>query len=78
MVHGFRSTFRDWASETIAYPRDMVEMALSHWVCNAMEQSCAPGDLFQKHARLMAHWATLCGQRTPAGSSVPMRQPEAA
>lgn len=31
-VHGFRSTFRDWASETTAYPREVCEMALAHTI----------------------------------------------
>ena len=33
-VHGFRSTFRDWAAETTHYPNEVVEMALAHTIKN--------------------------------------------
>ncbi|MDP3010179.1 MAG: hypothetical protein Q8N30_14060 [Methylococcales bacterium] len=36
-VHGFRSTFRDWAAETTAYPSEVVEMALAHTIKNQTE-----------------------------------------
>jgi integrase len=36
-VHGFRSTFSDWAAERTAYPREVVEMALAHAVGNKVE-----------------------------------------
>ena len=45
-VHGFRSSFRDWAAETSAYPNDVVEMALAHAVKNKVEAAYRRGDLF--------------------------------
>lgn len=60
-AHGFRSTFRDWASETTAYPGDVVEMALAHAIGNKVEAAYRRGDLFEKRARLMADWARYCG-----------------
>jgi integrase len=56
-VHGFRSTFRDWAAERTAYPNHMVEMALAHVVGDKVEAVYRRGDLFDKRRRLMADWA---------------------
>jgi integrase len=61
-VHGFRSTFRDWAGETTAHPREVVEQALAHRTGDRVEQAYARGDLFTKRRRLMADWATYCGK----------------
>jgi integrase len=62
-VHGFRSTFRDWAAETTHYPNHVVEMALAHAIPSAVEKSYRRGDLFEKRARLMADWAAYCAAR---------------
>ncbi|MHC2672753.1 integrase [Bradyrhizobium diazoefficiens] len=63
-VHGFRSTFRDWAAERTGYPNHVVEMALAHVIGNKVEAAYRRGDLFEKRRRLMTDWATYCG--TPA------------
>ena len=55
--HGFRSTFRDWASERSTYPRDVAEMALAHAIGDKVEAAYRRGDLFQKRALMMADWA---------------------
>ena len=49
-VHGFRSTFRDWAGETTAFPSDVIEMALAHQVGNAVEKAYRRGDLLESAA----------------------------
>jgi integrase len=59
-VHGFRSTFRDWAAETTAFPNHVVEMALAHTIPSAVEASYRRGDLFEKRRELMAAWAEFC------------------
>jgi integrase len=64
-VHGFRSTFRDWAAETTAFPNHVVEMALAHKINNKVEAAYRRGDLFTKRRLLMAAWAAYC-QRAPA------------
>jgi integrase len=64
-VHGFRSTFRDWAAERTDYPNHVVEMALAHAVSDKVEQAYRRGDLFEKRRRLMQQWATFC-TTTPA------------
>jgi integrase len=61
-VHGFRSTFRDWAAETTAYPNEVVEMALAHKIKNKVEAAYRRGDLFTKRRVLMAGWATYCNR----------------
>jgi integrase len=63
-VHGFRSTFRDWAAETTATPNEVVEMALAHRIANKVEAAYRRGDLFTKRRVLAAAWAAYC-QRTP-------------
>jgi integrase len=59
-AHGFRSSFRDWAAETTAYPAELVEMALAHAVGNKVEAAYRRGDLFDKRRRLMDDWAVYC------------------
>jgi integrase len=59
-VHGFRSSFRDWASETTAFSGDTVEMALAHVIANKVEAAYRRGDLFEKRVRLMAAWEAFC------------------
>jgi integrase len=67
-VHGFRSTFSDWAAERTAYPREVVEMALAHAVENKVEAAYRRGDLFDKRRRLMDAWAGFC--KGPASGKV--------
>ena len=59
-VHGFRSTFRDWASETTSFPHEICEMALAHAIENKAEAAYRRGDLFEKRRKLMAAWAAYC------------------
>lgn len=59
-VHGFRSTFRDWAGETTAYPREVIEHALAHQLKDKAEAAYARGTLFNKRRRLMEDWAKYC------------------
>lgn len=64
-VHGFRSTFRDWAAERTNYSREVAEMALAHAVGDKVEAAYRRGDLFEKRRRLMGEWAKFC--RTVGG-----------
>jgi integrase len=73
-VHGFRSTFRDWAAETTAYPNHVVEMALAHAISNGVEAAYRRGDLFEKRTRLMREWCAYCTRiEEPVGVIVPIR-----
>jgi integrase len=56
-VHGFRSSFRDWAGETTPHSREVIEAALAHRLKDKAEAAYARGDLFQKRRRLMQDWA---------------------
>jgi integrase len=56
-VHGFRSTFRDWASEVASAPREIAEMSLSHRVGSDVERAYARSDLLDKRRALMERWS---------------------
>ncbi|SFP51791.1 tyrosine-type recombinase/integrase [Sphingomonas rubra] len=74
-AHGFRSAFRDWASETTGFPHEVCEMALAHTIGNKAEAAYRRGDLFNKRRGLMDAWASFCGDnagnvvRLAAGSA---------
>ena len=70
-VHGFRSTFRDWAAEETDFPSEVVEMALAHTIESQVERAYRRGDLFQKRRALMDAWAAYCSS-TSAQSSAEM------
>jgi integrase len=59
-VHGFRSSFRDWAAERTGFASEAVELALAHAVGSKVEAAYRRGDLFEKRRRLMQQWATFC------------------
>ena len=56
-VHGFRSTFRDWASEVANAPREVAEMSLAHKVGSDVERAYARSDLLEKRRVLMDRWS---------------------
>lgn len=58
--HGFRSTFKDWASERTDYPNEVSEMALAHSIGDKVEAAYRRGELFEKRRLLMRDWATHC------------------
>ena len=76
-VHGFRSTFRDWAAERTNYPREVAEMALGHAVSDKVEAAYRRSDLFQKRRRLMDEWARFCRSGAKAGEVVAIRDRQA-
>ena len=55
-AHGFRSTFRGWASEQTSFPHEVCEMALAHTLGNRAEAAYRRGDLFEKRRKLMEAW----------------------
>ena len=69
-THGFRSTFRDWASERTNYPREVAEAAFAHVIGDKIEAAYQRGDLFEKRRRMMADWAKFCGTVRTKGSNV--------
>ena len=72
-THGFRSTFRTWAAERTAFPREVVEAALAHVVGNKVEAAYQRGDMFDKRRRLMEAWAHFCAKASTTAEIVPIR-----
>ncbi len=69
-VHGFRSSFRDWAAEATNYPPDLPEMALAHTISNKVEAAYRRGDMLEKRFRMMNDWAKYCSVASRADAKV--------
>jgi len=69
-VHGFRSTFRDWAGERTAFPSEVAEAALAHTLKNKVEAAYRRGDFFEKRRKLMEAWSSYCSQPPAKGSVI--------
>lgn len=73
-VHGFRSSFRDWAGECTSFPREVAEAALAHVVGDETERAYRRGDALEKRRKLMDAWARFVGApRTKANNVTPIR-----
>lgn len=66
-VHGFRSTFRDWAAERTTFPRELAEKALAHTLGSKVEAAYQRSDLLERRRELMENWDRWC-----AGGSDPV------
>jgi integrase len=66
-VHGFRSSFRDWASERTNFPEIVAEQALAHAVGSKVQRAYHRTDLYGKRKRLMADWAAWCARPVSIG-----------
>lgn len=69
-VHGFRSTFRDWAAEQTNFPKEIAEAALAHLVGSDVERAYRRGDLFEKRRRLMDAWGEFATRGNASGARV--------
>ncbi|MEE8230363.1 MAG: integrase arm-type DNA-binding domain-containing protein [Qipengyuania citrea] len=58
-VHGFRSSFRDWAAEQTDFPREIAEAALAHAVPDAVEAAYRRTDFFDKRREMMDAWGNF-------------------
>jgi integrase len=67
-AHGFRATFKTWASERTSFQNEIVEASLAHVIGGKVEQAYRRGDLFEKRRRLMQQWATFCTTGSAQGS----------
>jgi len=67
-VHGFRSTFRDWAAEQTEFPREVIEAALAHSIPSKVEAAYLRSDYLDKRRLLMEAWADFC-QTKPKSKS---------
>jgi integrase len=70
-VHGFRSSFADWAVERTHFSREERELALAHKVGTAVELAYRRSDMFERRRRLMQAWAAYC-DGTEAGEVIPL------
>jgi len=73
-VHGFRATFKTWATERSNFPRELVEAALAHVLEDKTEAAYQRGDILEKRRRLMGAWAEFCDKRAPVRTVVNLRQ----
>jgi integrase len=73
--HGFRSGFMDWAHETTAFPKAVIDMALAHSIGDKTEAAYRRGILLAKRARLMDEWGKFCSTPAATGDDViPLRR----
>lgn len=68
-VHGFRSTFTDWAAECTDFPKEVADKALAHKLPNKVEAAYRRTDFFEKRRSLMQQWADYLSNRTPAANT---------
>src|SRR5262249_5037166 len=74
-VHGFRSSFRTWASERTSFAHAVCEQALAHSVGNKVEQAYARGELLEKRRLLMEAWCKFGTTQVPSSATVtPLRK----
>jgi integrase len=69
-VHGFRSSFSDWAADNTAFQKEVREHALAHAISNKVEAAYRRGALLEKRRRLMDAWAKFCGKPAVAADNV--------
>jgi integrase len=71
-VHGFRSSFRDWAGDKTSHPREVIEFALAHAIDDKSEAAYRRVTAIDKRRSLMDDWARFC--EGPASADVlPLR-----
>lgn len=63
-VHGFRSSFRDWAGETTSFAREDLEMALAHTIESKTERAYRRGRAVEKRRELMEAWSAFCDRES--------------
>ena len=69
-VHGFRSTFRDWAGDLTGFDREVIEHALAHKLPDKVEAAYRRSSALNKRRRLMEAWACFCEGKPPQGATV--------
>jgi integrase len=73
-VHGFRSSFRDWAGNETHFQREVAEAALAHVIGNAVEQAYRRSDALEKRRQLMSAWAAYCEPSSADEKVTPLRR----
>jgi integrase len=73
-VHGFKSTFKDWAHEQTNFPREVIEMAMAHAIDSKVEAAYRRGELFEKRRQLMEAWGRYCSAPPATGEVVTLQR----
>ena len=63
VVHGMRSTFRNWGRERTQFRPELLELSLVHTVGNAAEQAYARDDGLEPRREVMTAWAVFLAKR---------------
>ena len=74
-VHGFRSSFRQWAAEQTSFPESVCELALAHVNRNRTEAAYQRSDLFERRRELMEAWCGYLSARSEVVSIHKLRVP---
>jgi integrase len=72
-VHGFRSTFKDWARDRTRFDNYVVEAALAHTLGDKVEPAYARSDVIEKRRKLMEAWAEFCSRPAISGNVLSLR-----
>lgn len=67
-VHGFRSSFTDWAAECTEFPKEVADKALAHRIPNAVEAAYRRTDFLEKRRALMGQWDRFVMHGTERGT----------
>lgn len=72
-THGFRATFKTWASEQTAYPRELIEVALAHSL-GTLDEAYRRADMMERRRRLMEDWASYTDRQRAVADVTPLRK----
>jgi hypothetical protein len=72
-VHGFRSTFRDWAGNETDFAREHIEECLAHQIGNSVEQAYRRQTALKKRQVIMEAWASYCENSSCSFLELPLR-----
>jgi len=59
-AQGFRSTFRDWATDQTSFSREVIDYAMAQQLKDKVEAAHLRSDLIARRAQLMRDWANFC------------------
>jgi integrase len=73
-VHGFRSSFRDWAGDRTSYPHEVIEFALAHSIPSKVQAAYRRYSALQKRRALMEAWAQFCASTAISATVTTLRR----
>ena len=69
ILENYEAAFKTWATERTNYPREVVELCLSHLQGDPLERAYQRGDIIEKRRQLMQEWADYCERGEPAAAT---------